>query len=99
MSNLPVPTFSSSKFVWDKEYNKLTAEASCLSPASVPFCDRLYDDAMDVGFAIKSEKTGKVERFYLDHSEKDRDGDIQYWVCYPVNQQLDGRVQVLIFND
>ena len=65
---------------------------------------RLYDDAMDVGFAIKSDKTGNVITFSMVDVKRDDEGELQYWTyaatadCirkYPECR----KIQIIIFND
>jgi hypothetical protein len=90
---------SSSLFSWNGL--KATTEDSTLYGVNtrVP----LYDDACDVGFAIKSEKTGRVSTWFF--SEELRDGEeVVGWLYKPTtesvrkNQGLSGYT-LTIFND
>ena len=54
---LPVIEFSSLMFLYTDRDKTFTAEASDLDNRHL---QRLYDDACDVGFAIRSIKTGHV---------------------------------------
>lgn len=58
---------------------------------------RIFDDACDEGFKIRSAKTGKTEIFVLTEILKDQEGDIQGWVFKALNRTLN--VSVTIFND
>lgn len=48
--------------------NTLVADASDLKPN---WLIQLYNDAADEGIAIRSEKTGRIVRFYLDRTTTD----------------------------
>lgn len=64
---------------------------------------RIYDDACDVGVAVRSERTGQTVRFY----EKDQDvreGHVCGWWFEPIPEDVRrGRVpanaRILIIND
>ncbi len=67
---------------------------------------RIYDDACDVGIAIRSRRTGRVVRFYLAHEDNDRSGeDIAGWWFKPIAEDArklsvkDRQIDVLIIND
>ncbi len=62
---------------------------------------RLYDDACDVGFAVRSHLTGKLVAFYLDREDRDGSGeDIYGWNFLPVDLKLrDAGYRILIIND
>lgn len=81
--------------------HQLSAEASDMGNRHL---QPLYDDAADVGFAIKSDKTGNVVIFSVVDVKRDGEGELQYWTyaatadCirkYPECR----KVQVLVFND
>jgi len=65
---------------------------------------QIYDDACDVGFEIKSEKTGNNVKFYMDQEFTDNEGDLQYWTFKPLEVEVNktpalrGMV-VTVFND
>ncbi len=64
---------------------------------------QIYDDACDIGIAIRSAITGKVVGFSLHKIKKDADGDIQFWeyhLCpeYARDPKCKG-LKVIIFND
>lgn len=60
---------------------------------------RIYDDACDVGIAIRSHHTGKVEIFYFDNEDRSADGeDIAGYNFKPVNQNCKVK-NVLLIND
>lgn len=60
--------------------------------------ERIYDDACDVGIAIQSHHTNRIEWFYLDKREE-RDGEVLAWEFKPVSAGLHGAQKVVIFND
>jgi hypothetical protein len=53
---------SDKQFTYSAKDKTLVSEASDLDNRHL---ERLYDDACDVGFAVKSEKTGNVVTFVL----------------------------------
>jgi hypothetical protein len=81
--------FSSNDFTYRQ--GKFIAEASDL---------QLPPGAAVREFEIRSAKTGAVVRFELAEVERDREGDVQYWIYMsehlPIRQ---GRVTATIFND
>src|SRR4051812_3614743 len=65
---------------------------------------QIYDDAADVGFAIRNPKTGNVMRFHLAEEHKDREGDTTHWTFHPIPADLRKHpcladLKVVIFND
>jgi hypothetical protein len=77
------------------------AEASDFN-GDVSLQRQIYDDACDVGIAIRSKKTGKVMHFYLHDTVMDREGDIQCWEylsCPEDVRKYNQELKVTIFND
>lgn len=66
---------------------------------------RIYDDACDVGVAIRSHRTGRLVRFYLDSEDRDHTGeDVAGWRFRPIAEDARrvpgaARTSVLIIND
>lgn len=102
MSNkIQITPFSLKQFGFDPHDKSFAAEASMLGirPGVSPY-SRLYTDAMDVGIAIESHVTHKVELFHLVEEKRNSDGDLAYWIFEPVNKALVTRMsKVFIFND
>ena len=50
----------------------------------------LYDDACDVGLALRNHKTGSVTRWNLSESDtmKDPEGEIVYWTLHPTPESV-----------
>lgn len=90
---LNVPVYSSKFFSYHKETNTLVAEHSDMNNA--PILNRIYDDACDVGFKIRSERTGVEKLFYFTHVDKDGEGDVAGW-NFECN---DGEFKALVIND
>ena len=65
---LNVVQINSSLFSHFPKTKRLVAE---ISDIHVSRFDRLYDDAADVGFAIRNEKTGNVTRWTLSNEVRD----------------------------
>jgi hypothetical protein len=61
MTALALAPIPSSRFTYDAVNRMLVAEASDLGG----YLRRLYDDACDVGFAVRSDRTGAVAVFAL----------------------------------
>jgi hypothetical protein len=81
---------------------KFVAEASDIKGFTID--QQIYDDACDVGFGIRSAKTGKVVVYYLYNHDEDRDGDVTAWRFKPIEEHvrhnaLAAKTEVIIFND
>jgi hypothetical protein len=100
MANLYVRQLPLSRFDWNKERGVLSACASDFGPLrdGMWWVGRLYDDAADMGIAIKSERTGVIERFVLS-DEEERGGELLAWRFVPVNPQKSRVSSVIVFND
>ena len=100
----PLITICSSKFGYYGKARTFCAEVSDLGDYN--FKQRVYDDALDIGFEMVSEKTGASRVFLLTDGEIDTEGNIQYWIfeCYkPVGKNrlelVSPGIKCLIFND
>lgn len=89
---LNVPVYSSKFFSYHKETNTLVAEHSDMNNA--PILNRIYDDACDVGFKIRSERTGVEKLFFFIHTDMYND-EIAGWRF----QSEDGDFNALVIND
>ncbi len=89
-----------SRFTYNKTDRTLAAEASDFGPFrdGTRWLCRIWNDSCDIGIAIRSHKTDKVEKFYLEHEEV-RDGDLLAYHFKPVNAALSTVQSVVIFND
>lgn len=96
---LPMPPVSSSRFRYSG--GVLSAFESDLRDrpfdGTYPWLRPIYNDACDIGIAISSARTGRVERFYLTKTET-RDGDLLAWHFAPCDKKCPVR-EVVIFND
>lgn len=95
------PIISSAAFTFNKETGVASTEISNLGQ-EFRFT-RLYNNSADKGFAMRSEKTGKVIAFAVERVET-REGDILAWhltptvesvLCFPTILHM----KVVIFND
>lgn len=92
----------SSAFVYNHETGVFSQEASTLGELGRP--KPMYDDAVDVGIAIRSVKTDRVVRYYLAREIKAA-GEIQGWEFRPekagdqARNKMIMRTKVVIFND
>src|SRR5664279_5038248 len=80
--------------------NVFSAEASDFKGRNVE--RQIYDDACDVGIAIRSVITGAVIKFFLHDIVKDAE-DILYWEYHPCYEDVRKHgvrdLRVKIFND
>lgn len=88
---LPLPTHAGSLFTWTKKVG--VVEASTLGRGHT---GRVWDDACDAGFAVRSERTGVIKVFAYDHAVGRSIEDVEAHVYIAV----DGSgVEVHVLND
>lgn len=93
-NELPVREYNLALFHFDKATGELTSEASDLNGFGP---GQLWNDACDIGIAVRSPRTDRVERFYLD-KVLSRDNEVQGWELKPVDPKC--RVKkIIVFND
>lgn len=92
LSNIPV--HAGDQFIWhDREGS---TEASGLG---LRIHGRVYDDACDVGFYVKSHKTGERKLFVLDKPVV-WDGETVAWVYKSAQSYRDNDdLKITVFND
>jgi hypothetical protein len=80
-------------------YKVFQIEASTLCEGSRrKLYDRIYADASDVGFYLKSDRTGVSELFYLDDTKYSYQYDAPVrWTFKPVNQAI--KMEIVVYND
>ena len=79
---------STQLFGWHKDSNVLSAFASDLDHGGRSrLYDRIYNDALDVGFTLVSHKTGTEVLCYLDKIERDKEGDVVAYHFKAVNSK------------
>lgn len=93
---LTVPIHDSNRFTFNKKTNTFSAEASDLGSGTL--FSRYYDDACDVGFQMRSGRTGKIVDFILMDIEKGTEGEIVAW-HFEDNLLGPCELRVVIFND
>jgi hypothetical protein len=92
--------FPSTMFMWHNKDRVLSADVSeltCGNGFRNPFT-RIYNDACDEGFAIRSNYTNTLVVFAVSHVEV-REGDILWWDLKPVKLGDNKLVTVRVFND
>lgn len=94
--DLQYPTHSTDSFTYHADGNLLVTEASTLGPN---YGARLYSDACDFGFGVRSARTGRKVIFVLAHQERDSEGELQYEDYKPADTTLWAAGTVRIFND
>ena len=91
--------FDSRSFTWSKETRTLVSEVS----STPEILRQLWADSLDLGFGIRSHRTGSVAYFTLIDRIVDDEGDTVKWVfeahirSIENNQGLRG-VRVNVFN-
>ena len=95
--------FPSDMFSWQRTPTGMTlvGEASDLGNRHL---QPLYDDACDVGFAVKSTHTGAVVTYAMSRVMKDNEGEIQRWDYEPTSESVRNvpdcaGTRAVIFND
>lgn len=98
--DLPVPTYDGRRFSWDRCNGVAEATDLCPTPSRTPVYEqpwaRVWSDAADVGFNVRSNRTGRVELFTLRTEHKDDDGDVTHWTFVA---STDPTITVTIIND
>lgn len=95
---------SSRQFTYTDADKTLVSEASDLDNRHL---ERIYDDACDVGFAVKSEKTGNVVTFVMSepfYRGEGEDRELAGWNYEPADFSARAfpecrDMKALIFND
>jgi hypothetical protein len=101
--NLPVIEFPSTMFTVERTATGtiFSCEASDMENRHL---QQFYNNARDIGFAMKSDKTGDVVMYAMNSVKRDEEGDIQYWTYHPTTesqQKVPGcrGTMVIVFND
>jgi hypothetical protein len=83
---LDVVQLKSSLFNHFPKTKRLVAE---ISDTGIHFFQQLYDDAADVGFSVRNEKTGNVTRWSLSDEVRDRnENELIGWTFVPTPESL-----------
>lgn len=98
-ANVIAKVISSKYFDYSK--GSFSAEDSSLPEGRT---SRIYNDACDEGFIMKSEKTGDEVIFFLANTLRDREGDVTHWLYKPSAQDIQrnarlSNVTVTVWND
>jgi hypothetical protein len=102
LQSIDINAVDSRKFSYHATKKTFFAEASDLYGHNL--YQQVYDDAIDVGFAIRNYASGNIKRFYMATAHKDREGDITHWTFKLIaedarkNPELKD-LSVVIFND
>lgn len=96
---LKIDEISTKELTWWPEDNQFSGYISDLSRRHFNHSRRIWDDACDVGFELKSAKTGKSVIFALEKVDTDAEGDIGGWwfTGHPFHEY--GKIKVLLIND
>src|SRR5271157_4913440 len=83
-------------------YNAATKHFSSEISNTPAVLRQLWGDSLDLGFGIRSKKTGHVVYFTLEKTKKDGDGAYLFWTFVIYNPDLDARLKglsVTVYND
>lgn len=103
-TNIIGQSILSTRFYWVPATGEFIAEISELQHHGLNPFWRLYNDAIDQGFAMVSTRTGKIVEFALFNTCRDADNDVKCWEFKPTlraafhNPKLQG-IRVIILND
>ncbi len=78
---------TTSQFHYYAAEKEFVVEASNLG-RNQPQFHQVYPDSCDEGLTLVSAKTGKEVDYAVNHTEKDREGDIAYWELTPTRESL-----------
>jgi hypothetical protein len=98
MNNVIGTIYSSRNFTYLKDSKIFVGEISELREV----LRQLWNDSMDLGFGIRSEKSGRVVLFTLKNIKRDEDNDILQWefeVYNPNNSPILQGLTATILND
>lgn len=110
MMNKMIPEHMGDLFTWHDGVG--STEESTLGSARQPW-KRIWDDSTDVGFIVKSHKTGAKKLFVLSLLAHDDEGNITCWVFVefvPIPREVrasdasvahwkQGPLKIRVFND
>ena len=102
MNNIIAHEINSDKFEYISATETFVAEASEL-PETFNFTGLVWNDAVDVGFVMISQRTSDKLIFTLKDTDKDADGDTEGWnyIADPAvnNNLIASPIKLLIIND
>jgi hypothetical protein len=82
-------TIHSGKFTFHTPTKTFVAEASDFGSSFEDLFSRVYDDACDVGFKLRSDKTGKEVIYYFEKEERDNvENELVAWVFTPASESI-----------
>jgi hypothetical protein len=98
---LKLVEFSSKQFTYTHVNKILVSEASDMENRHL---QQIYDDACDVGFAVKSETTGNVVTYVMSEVLKNGEGEIEGWKYTPSYESIRkypacADTKAIVFND
>lgn len=102
MALLHPPIISTDRFTYTERDRTFAAEDSDFGRNGLPL-GQVYDDATDIGFTLRSTRTGKEIVFALWNTQRDREGDVQFDEYHPAPYQRGTKglddLKVIVFND
>ena len=92
--DLDVPTYEGSLFSWSGTTGFVEASSLGISPGITPG-RQVWSDSCDLGFKVRSPRTGEERLFTLDSCGETRnaEGELTSW------KFVGGSVTVVVFND
>lgn len=96
-----LPVLSTKDFTWNPKTKVFSAEASDFGQRKI--AGRVFDDAMDVGFVLVSERTGTEVIFAQSGTDRDDEGELLGTYFSPIDRRgysvPNPQYRVLIIND
>ena len=102
MSKTIADKISADRFDFNRETKEYSQDISMLQHAHLDPLGRLFDDAADRGFIMKSPISGRELTFQLLNESKDSEHEIRFWTFGLVPGVYEPKiadVRVIIFND
>jgi hypothetical protein len=93
------PVVNTGQLMWYAPEGRFVGEISDFG-RSFEF-GQIYDDAIDLGITLQSQKDQTEVQFVVENEKRDREGDILWWDLQParLSDRSKYRFGVRIFND
>jgi hypothetical protein len=88
-------------FTYDRNLQLMCADLSDIQANAAYTCSltaRVYNDACDQGFYVRSHRTGRRVLLVLEREVRDAEGDLRCWHFVPA-EEIPGLQSINVFND
>lgn len=97
-NRLSIPTYSARKFTWTENHGTVDA-SELMGGSNLPVGTQVWGDSCDIGFMIHSPRTGKADLFCLEHTRRDDEGEVFYWVYREYDADFVNSMIVWVYNN